>query len=121
MFIGSRTMLSRIPNNTIIHFNDMQFKPCDSIKNLGVYFDKYMLFDTPITELTKKTYGLHMYVNRIRNLSIIKVRTVVIQTLVLSLINYGMTVWGTTNKTQLKRVEKIQTFSAKVAVGGRST
>ena len=120
MFIGSRSLLSRIPNNTIIHVNDTQIKPSDSVKNLGLLFDKYMLFDIHITELTKKTFGILMYINRIRNLLSNKARIIVIQTLVLSLINYGMTVWGTTNKTQLKRVQKIQNFSAKVAVGGRS-
>ncbi len=68
---GSRTMLSIIPNNTIIHFNDRQIKSSDFVKNLSLYFDKYMLFDTHVTELTKteltkKTFELLMYINRIR-------------------------------------------------------
>ncbi len=61
-----------------------------------------------------------MYINRIRNLFSTKTRTAVVQALVLTLINYGRAVWGTTNKTQLKRVQKILNFSAKEAVGGRS-
>ncbi len=112
-------MLSRKPNYTVICFNDTQIKPSDSVKNLCLYYDKYMLFDTHITELTKKTFGTLMYFNRIRNLFSIKARTAVAQTLALSLINYGMTVWGTTNKTQLERVQNTN-FSAKVAVGIRS-
>ena len=60
-----------------------------------------------------------MYINRIRNLFSINARTTVVQTLVLSLVNYGMMIWGTTNKTQLKRAQKILNFAAKVAVGGR--
>ncbi len=107
MFIGSRTTLSRIPNNTVIKIDDTQIKPSDSVKNLGLYFGKYLLFDTHITELTKKTFGILMYINRIRKLFSIKARTNVIQTLVLSLINYGMTVWGTANKTRLKKVLKM--------------
>ncbi len=64
-----------------------------------------------------------MYINRIRELLSIKARTAAVQTLFLSLIthNYGMTVWGTTNKTQLKRIQKNTIFfSAKVPVGGKS-
>ncbi len=45
MFIGSRALLSRISSNNIMHVNDTQIKPSDSVKNLGVYFDKYMLFE----------------------------------------------------------------------------
>ncbi len=120
MFIGSRNLLARIPNDTVIHAGNTCIQPCDSIKNLGVLFDKHMLFDTHITEMTKKTFGVLMLINRIKELFSSKARKIVIQTLALSIVNYGMTVWGTTNKSQLKRVQKLYNFSAKVAVGGRS-
>ena len=61
-----------------------------------------------------------MFINRIKEFFSSKARKIVIQTLVLSIINYGMMIWGTTNKSQLKRVQKLYNFSAKVAVGGRS-
>ncbi len=35
-------------------------------------------------------------------------------------INYGITIWSTANITQLKRAQKLQTFAAKVAIGGAS-
>ncbi len=60
-----------------------------------------------------------MYINRIKDSFSSETRTMVVQTLVLSLINYGMAVWGTTNKTLLMKVQKMQNFAAKVAVGGR--
>lgn len=120
MFIGSRNLLSKIPCNTVLHADDARIQPCDSLKNLGVHFDKHMLFDTHITEQTKKAFGTLMYINRIRELFSGKARKIVIETLVLSIVNYGIAIWGNTNKTQLKRVQKLYNFSAKVAVGGRS-
>ncbi len=42
-----------------------------------------------------------------------------VQILELSLINYDMAAWGTTNKTSLKKAQKLQNFAAMVAVGGR--
>ncbi len=66
IFIGSRTMLSRTPNNTVIYFNNTQIKPSVSVKNLALYFGKYKLFDTHVTALTNKTFGILMYINRIR-------------------------------------------------------
>ncbi len=60
-----------------------------------------------------------MYINRIKDLFSSDTRTMVVQTLVLGLINYGMAVWATTNKTLLMKVQKVQNFVTKVAVGGR--
>lgn len=34
--------------------------------------------------------------------------------------NYGITIWSTTNRAQLKRIQKLLNFSSKVAVAGRS-
>jgi len=42
----------------------------------------------------------------------------VVQSLVLSIINYCSRIWGTTNKTQIERVQKLQNFAAKVTFGG---
>ncbi len=47
-----------------------------------------------------------MYINRIQDLSK-EVRRIAVETIVLSHINYGITVWSTTNITQLMRVQKL--------------
>ncbi len=60
-----------------------------------------------------------MYINPIKDLFSSETRTMVEQTLVLRLINYGMAVWGTTNQTMLMKVQKLQNFAARVAAGGR--
>ena len=120
MFIGSRALLSKIPKNTVIQADDTSILPCESLKNLGVHFDKHMLFDTHITEVSKKAFGTLMYINRLKEFFSSKARRIVIVTLVFSIINCGITIWGATNKTQLTRVQKLYNFSAKVAVGGRS-
>ncbi len=45
-------------------------------------------------------------------------RVIVVQTLVLSLIEYCIRIWGTTNDTVISSVQKLQNFAARVAVGG---
>lgn len=45
-------------------------------------------------------------------------RTIAKQSLVLSRINYGIKTWGSTNATQIQRVQKMQNFAAKVALSG---
>ena len=45
-------------------------------------------------------------------------RIMVVQSLVLSVLNYCLSVWGSTNKAQISRVKRLQNFSARVVVGG---
>ncbi len=71
--------------------------PCKSVKKPGIYFDNFMLFDTHISEMNKKIYGIIMYINRIRDNFNKNTRIAVIQSLVLSFINYSIKVWGITN------------------------
>ena len=52
IFIGNRQLLSRISPNTFINCDGNRIYPSTHVKNLGVYFDRYMLFDVHITELT---------------------------------------------------------------------
>ncbi len=47
-----------------------------------------------------------MYINRIQDLLSKEARLIAVETQALSHINYGITVWSTTNITQLKRVKK---------------
>ncbi len=58
-----------------------------------------------------------MFINRIKDMFDKNTRVIVVKTLVLSLINYGLTIWGNTNKALTQRVQKLQNFAAKVAAG----
>ena len=118
MFIGTRGLLLRIPPDTSVRIDGNVIPPSISLKNLGVYFDPHLLFDKHITEISKKIYGTLMYVNRIKDNFNKNTRIIVIQSLIMSIINYGITIWGSTNSTQIERVQKLQNFAAKVALGG---
>ena len=93
------------------------FTQVPMFKNLGVYIDKYMLFDVHINELTKKVMGTLMFINRISHNFDKSTRVIVVQSLVLSLIDYCIEIWGSTTETLLHNVQKLQNFAAKVAVG----
>ena len=118
IFIGSRQYISRIPEDTVLKFNDNNLTPSKYVKNLGVYMDQYMLFDTHIDEMAKKVTGILFYINRIKDRFETSTRIILVQSLVLSVLNYCSNIWGMTNKTQIERVQKLQNFAAKVAIGG---
>ncbi len=58
-----------------------------------------------------------MFINRHKDLLNKDTRIIVVQTLVLSIIKYGITIWGTTNTSLLNKVQKIQNYAIKVADG----
>ena len=77
-----------------------------------------MTFDKHIDELHKKITGILLYLNRVCDRFEYECRVMVVQSLALSILNYCLLVWGSTNKTQMERAKKIQNYAAKVAVGG---
>ncbi len=97
IFLATRQLLAHIPNNTTITCADSVITPSHHVKNLGLYLDAHLTFDTHISEMTKKTVGTLMFINRHKDLLNRDSRIIVVQTLVLSIIKYGITIWGTTN------------------------
>lgn len=118
IFIGNRQLLSKIPPNTTINFNGNIIYPSKHVKTLGIYIDRYMLFDVHTNELNKKVIGILMYISRIGDRFDKQTRIIVVQTLVLSLIQYCIRIWGTANDTVISSVQKLQNYAARVAVGG---
>ncbi len=110
-------MLSAIPDDMTINFDGSNIPICKNVKILGVYFDRHMTFDTHIHQLTKKVTGILMFINRVKDLFDKDTRLIAIHTLVLSVINYGLKIWGNTNETLMQQVQKLKNFATKVAVG----
>jgi len=117
IFIGSRQNIAKIPLNTTIEFEGYQIKPSTSVKNLGVHIDRYMTFETHIDNIHKKVIGTLIYLTHIKNKIPTETRIIVVQSLALSIINYCSNIWGSTNKTQIQKAQKLQNFAARVAIG----
>ena len=117
IFIGTRQLIPMIPEDTAITFHNTKIYPSSHVKNLGVHIDKYMTFDTHLHEITRKVIGTLLYINRVKHCFDKPTRIVVIQSLVLSLINYCNTIWGTTNTTLINATQKLQNFAIRVADG----
>ena len=61
--------------------------------------------------------GLLIYLNRIKEKFDRTTRIMVVESLVLSLVNYCCKIWGSANKTLLLKVQRILNFAARVADG----
>ncbi len=113
IFIGTRRLLSLIPPNTHLMVDGNHITPCTSVKNLGIYFDNHLSFDTHITKLIKKKHMESLCINRMKDNFNKSTRIIVVQSLVMSIINYGISVWGATNITQVERVQKYKILQPK--------
>ena len=88
------------------------------VKNLGIVMDSSMTFNYHIDEIHRKVYGTLIYLNRIWERFQQESRVMVVRSLVLSILNYCLCVWGSTSKTQMSRLQKLQNFAARVTIGG---
>ncbi len=118
IFIGNRQLLSHIPEDVAIQFDDTSICPSSNVNNLGLHMDRHMLFGRHVSELTKKALGMLIYINRASVNFNKETRNIVVQSLVLNQINYCKSIFGTTNTTLLYKVQKIQNFAARVTIGG---
>ncbi len=66
--------------------------------------DRSMLCYIHVNEVNKKVMEILLYLNRIGYDFDKLTRTIVIQSLVLSLINYCIRIWGTTSETLMNNV-----------------
>lgn len=117
MFVGSRGLISQIPPDTCLQVDHTNILPSSSLKNLGVYFDSHMTFNTHINKINKKIFSIILYINKSKDCFNRRTRTTLMNTLALSIINYGIKIWGTANITHIQQVQKLQNFAAKVALG----
>ncbi len=117
LFVSTRPFIRRIPPDTTINFDNALITPSKHIKNLGIYMDCHLTFDTH-SRNAQESDGDPIFLNRIQDKFDINTRKIVIQSLALSIVNYCLPVYGTTNSTLLRRVQKLQNFAAKVCVGG---
>ncbi len=83
IFIGTRRLLSLIPPNTHLMVDGNIITPSTSVKNLGIYFDNHLSFDTHITELIKKAHGIIMFINRMKDNFNKLTNIIVVQSLVM--------------------------------------
>ena len=118
IFIGTQQLISQIPIDITIRLNETTIIPSINVKNLGLYMDRHMLFDHHINEMHKKVMGTLIYISRISSQMDKSSRIIAVQSLALTIINYCIMIWGTTNKSLKTKVQKLQNFAARVAVGG---
>ncbi len=117
IFIETRLIIPKIPENTTLALHNTTIQPSCEVKNLSVRFDSYMTFDAHISKINHKVTGTLMYINRVKHYFDEPTRVLIIQSLVMSILNYCNTLWGATNNALLFKLQKLQNFVIRVGDG----
>ncbi len=119
IFIGNRQQLSHIPPDTFINCDgEWAHLPEYAHEKSRCLYGQIHAFWRAYKWKSKKVVGLLMFIRRISDNFDKSTRKIVVQTLVLSIINYCICIWGSINVTLIHRIQKEQHFAAKVTIGG---
>ncbi len=94
IIIGTRHVLAQTPNITINLHNSI-IQPVTHVINFGVHIDRYMKFEKHINEINRKVMGSLTFVNCVKNYFDGETCNVIVQSHVLSILNYCNTIWDT--------------------------
>lgn len=114
-------MAFSIINNSRPSFNAISItdssetiKQVEKVKYLGVIMDQYLKWDQHVLETAKKLRRFIYKFYQLRNILNTKQLNIVYKSLVESIINYGILVWGGLYDNALKNLNTVQNYILKV-------
>lgn len=114
--LGTRAMLRDLPPVSL-NFCGAVVQETRAVKNLGVVIDRHLNYESHIDSVTRKCTGILVALSHTRHVIPRSALKCVVQALVLSVVNYCASVYGTCGATQMHRVQKIVNFCARVVTG----
>ena len=118
LVLGTPAMLRSLPPVTV-SFCGTELKDTGTVKNLGLHLDRHLNYQTHIDVMTAKCTGILIALSHARHVMPARTLKVVVQALVISIVRYCMSVYGSCGVTQMARVQKIINFCARVVSGRR--
>jgi hypothetical protein len=112
-------MLKNIPANFCLTLLGKGIYPVLSVKDLGVTLDSCLSYDNHITDVVSKCTGSLCQINRVKYLLTKKSLSTVINALVFSKLYYCSTVRANTSKQNLKKLQNVQNFAARILTNSR--
>ena len=90
-----------------------------TVKNLGVVFDQSMTFSAHVDATVRKCTGLLSGLSHSKHALPLNMLPMIVQSLVVSLIRYCISVYGVCGSTQVERLQRLLNFCARVISGRR--
>ena len=118
MVFGSRQNLRNLPRFKI-SFRDAELQPCAQARNLGVVFDGALTWEAHIAELSRRCTGVLIGLSHARHCLPDGILKTIVTALVISRVQYCLTIYGNGSQQNFDRLQKIMNFAARVIFGRR--
>ena len=114
--LGTPAMLRNMPP-VEIRFCGSAVHDSGVVTNLGVTMDRHLNYQSHIDIMTRKCTGVLVALNHARHVIPKSVLKPIVQGLVISIVRYVLSVYGTCGEQQMRRVQKVLNFCARVVTG----
>jgi len=116
MLLGSEPNLRDVPHVSV-SLREHDLLPVPGAKNLGLYFDPTLSWDSHVANVTSRCFGILSGLSHLRGHLPPSVISVLVNALVLSQIRYCISLYGSGTQKNISRLQKIMNYSAKVIFG----
>ena len=115
---GSRQNLKSLPPVSV-KIDNTSINESQTVKNLGVIFDRHLLFDSHIDHLVRRCTGMLLSLCHAKHGLPAEVLPRIVDGLVMSSVRYCVSVYGATSGQLTQRIQKCINFCARVLSGKR--
>ena len=100
-------------------FNGSQLLESETVKSLGLVIDRHLNFKAHVDSVVSKCTGVLIALTHARQVIPRCTLPSIVQALAISMVRYCISVYGSCSKTQLRRIQKVINFGARVVSGRR--
>ena len=118
LVLGTRQRLQQLPDFSITLLSK-NIKPVPVVKDLGVHLDSCLTYSDHVVKTVSSCMYRLFQINRVKHLLDRSTLSLVIHSLVLSKLFYCSSVWSNTSKENVKKMQLVQNFAARIIVGLR--
>lgn len=119
LLVGTRQLMQSLPTKITLNFLGKILEPVTSVRDLGVIIDSHLTYDAHISMVVSSCMAKLCQINRVRNSFDNSTLSLIISALVFSKLFYCSTVWCNTSDTNIKKLQKVQNFAARIVTRTR--
>ena len=117
LVVGTRQLMNQLESPVHINFMGENLTPVTEVKDLGMLLDSHLTYDKHIQALSSSCISKLRQIGRVKHNFDQSTLATIIDTLVMSKINYCSTVWSNTSDGNIKKIQLIQNCAARLITG----
>lgn len=120
LVIGSPKILKNM-NKVMLTLQGTAIHESETVRNLGLVMDRHLNFDAHVSQICRKCTGLLIGLCHVRQSIPRKCLPTLVNSLVMSLIRYCLSIYGNCTKRNLARLQRVINFGARVIAGRKKS